>query len=186
MEKEIWKDINGYEGAYQISNLGRVKSFLKDIRGRVLISNNKTGWYLSVSLCNEIRIKTHRVHVLVATHFIKNPHKKKTVNHKDLNKQNNVVSNLEWATQRENTNHACERKPQMLTGMINYNQNIKPKIVHQYDMDGVFICEHKNSKEASNSTGVCQRNILQVASNDEYKKGKTRKQAGGFIWKYKN
>lgn len=186
MEKEIWKDVEGWEGIYAISNLGRLKSFKKYPEGYIMKMTNETGWYFSVVLCQGDRSESTRIHRLVAKHFIPNPENKKTVNHKDLNKQNNIASNLEWATQKENNAHAGENLPHKNDGMINYNQNVKTTPIHQFSINGDFIAEYKNGKEASDSTGVCHRNIMQVAAKTEYKPGLTRKQAGGFIWKFKN
>lgn len=70
--------------------------------------------------------------------------------------------------------------------MVNYNKFDRPKHIQQFDLEGHFIAEYANARIASNYTGVCRRNILQVASGDEYKPGKVRKQAGGFVWKYKD
>lgn len=186
MEKEIWKDVIGWEGIYQISNYGRLKSFKVQPEGYILKQTDKNGWYFTVNLQKGDRFETKKIHRLVAFYFVDNPKNKPHVNHKDLNKQNNHYKNLEWVTQKDNNRHAKINKPWIHDGMVNYNQNVKPKAIIQYNLSGDFIAEFKNGNEASKHTGVCSRNILQVASCDEYKPGKTRKQAGGFIWKYKN
>lgn len=183
---EIWKDIPSFEGIYQISNWGRLKSFKAKVEGYVLSNIDKTGHYLSVVLCYQEKLRYTRIHRLVAEAFLTNPENKKCINHKDFNKQNNAVENLEWVTFKENSNHAAKLKPSMLTGMINYNKFVRPKIIQQFTLDGQLLAEYPNSTEASKATGVCFRNILQVASKDEYRLGKTRKQAGGFVWAYGN
>lgn len=95
--KEIWKDIEGYEGVYHVSNLGRVKRVATN---RVLQPyRNKVG-YLLVYLCKNGKRKTHRIHRLVAQSFIPNQENKPEVNHLDENKSNNMVSNLEWSTRK--------------------------------------------------------------------------------------
>jgi len=81
--------------------------------------------------------------------------------------------------------HAVKNKPSMLNGMIYKNTVIKPKRVIQLSMDGADLSTYLNCSEASRISGVCQRNIHQVANMSEYKSGKSRKQAGGFIWKFK-
>ena len=98
---EEWRDIEGYEGLYQVSNLGRVKSLRdKNNKKRELILKPKTmrNGYLKVDLCKNGKQKTFTVHRLVATVFISNPKNFPVVNHKDENKLNNNISNLEWCT----------------------------------------------------------------------------------------
>lgn len=101
---EIWKDIEGYEGLYQISNKGRVKSF-KIGCWRVLKTNNNCAYYV-VKLFNQQKTKRFLVHRLVATAFIPNPKNVHVVSYIDGNKLNNCVENLEWVTHSENIEHA--------------------------------------------------------------------------------
>lgn len=102
---EIWKDIKGYEGTYQISNLGSVKSFI----GKTKILKNskpikrKDGNYSYPKV--QLKGKTYRIHRLVALAFIPNPENKSEVNHKDKNINNNTLDNLEWCTEYENRIH---------------------------------------------------------------------------------
>jgi hypothetical protein len=107
---EVWKDIEGYEGIYQISNLGRIKSLSRKLKNRysfyfskekILNSNIGYGGYRFQKLGD----KMFSVHRLVAEYFIEKPEDKNIVNHKDFNTLNNNVSNLEWVSQRENTHH---------------------------------------------------------------------------------
>lgn len=102
--EEIWKDIDGYDGAYQVSNLGRVKSF-KCKEPRILKPWSAAG-YLQVELWSNGIGKRFKVSRLVAFAFIPNPENKPEVNHVDRNKLNNCVENLEWATRLENQRHA--------------------------------------------------------------------------------
>lgn len=182
--EEIWKKISGFEELYQISNFGRLKSFKKNKSGYILSQVNKTGWYLSVVL-NGIgkEYKSFKIHYLVAKYFVDNPDNKPQVNHIDSNKQNNNSSNLEWVTAKENIVHAVKNNPNMIKGINKHNKD-KRKTIYQFELNGKFIQEHVSGVEASIKTGVCERNIYQVACKTEYKKGFTRKQAGGFIWKY--
>lgn len=186
-KKEIWKDIIGWEGIYQISNHGRLKSFKRIYTGYILSLKNKTGWYLSTVLeAKNKKSFSIKIHSLVGLYFVDNPMNKPQINHKDLDKQNNYFENLEWATCHENMKHAATINPSFLRGMKYRNQILNPKKVFQYDMNRNFIFMFNNCKEAADGTGVCQRNIHQVAARTEYKPGLTRKQAGGFIWGFEN
>ena len=177
--EEIWKNVKGFENVYQISNFGNLKSFKKDKNGKILSQVNKKNGYFSVILTSKKKILHTRIHRLVALAFIPNPNNKPCVNHKDGNKQNNNVKNLEWCSYQENIQHAKENK------LWVYNKPYKCKKVYQYDMLGNFIKEYKNAVEASKLTGVCSRNILQVASKEPFnEKGSIRKQTGGFIWRF--
>lgn len=122
---ENWKDIKGYEGIYQVSDLGRVKS-LSRLCGRVVVgerilkqSFTKDG-YKRVRLLHNDKDVTRTVHRLVAEHFLPNDDPKMTVNHKDGNKTNNDVSNLEWVNRSEQMIHAYKlRLKKAMKGSIN-------------------------------------------------------------------
>jgi hypothetical protein len=120
-ELEIWKDVKSFEGIYQVSNLGRVKSLSRNfilkgkvnnlhtrvVKEKILTQINIKG-YRRVVLCKNGIKKNYSVHRLVLSHFIDNPDNKSHVNHKDCVKHNNNVSNLEWCTPSENSRHAME------------------------------------------------------------------------------
>jgi hypothetical protein len=105
MKKEIWKDVEGYEGIYKISTYGRIKSYKTRLKGKLLSGTvNSDGYNVIILFKDGERGK--RIPRLVAKAFIQNPENKPQVNHKDLNKSNNHVDNLEWCTAKENTYHA--------------------------------------------------------------------------------
>lgn len=105
---EEWRDIKGYEGKYQVSNLGRVKS-LNYNREKILKPRNSNG-YLRVELHKKGKGKNCLVHRLVAEAFIENPNNYPIINHKDENPSNNIVSNLEWCTYKHNNNYGTHNK----------------------------------------------------------------------------
>lgn len=181
---EEWRDIQSWEGIYQVSDRGRIKSFKGSASGRILSNTNKTGWYLSVVLQKGSRRRSDRIHRLVAEAFIPNPFGKPEVNHIDGNKQNNCVENLEWCTHGENLAKDTKRNPGRVSGMVYYNTTIKPKRIIQKTMAGKVVASHLNGRAASIATGICHRNILQVAAKSEYAPGKTRRQSGGFMWSF--
>lgn len=167
--------------------MGRLKSFKKNKNGRILSNKNSKGGYLNVVLkqahCE--KIYSVKIHILVANHFLPpKPGDGYEINHKDANKQNNRWDNLEWVTKRENVMHSLLSHPKQLDGMHKWNKEIKTKRILQFTFDGYFIKKHLNGAEAAKFSGVCQRNILQVASGAEYKPGLKRRQAGGYVWKY--
>ena len=103
---EIWKDIEGYENLYQVSNLGRVKSLNYNHTGKEKIMKaKKDKGYLRVQLYKDGKPKFYSVHRLVATSFLPNPNNLSQVNHIDEDKSNNIVDNLEWCSAKYNSNY---------------------------------------------------------------------------------
>lgn len=193
LENEIWKDIKGYEGLYQVSNLGRVKGLLKKCRGRsrsnkefirispeiILKPHLKNNCYPRVCLYkNNERIDLN-IHRLAAEAFIPNPENKPCVNHKDGNKQNNCVVNLEWCTHRENKIHSIKVLGLGHSRKGKSNDWVN-KPVLKYDLEGNFIAEYLNIKEASLSIGKQYTTGIGQCANGYFKT------SHGFIWKFKN
>ena len=113
MEKEIFKDIEGYEGIYQVSNFGKIRK-IKLGKERILRPCKDSRGYSVVSLFKNKTRKMHKMHRLIAIAFIPNPANKPQINHKDGNKLNNNLDNLEWNTALENVRHSFE------TGLNNH------------------------------------------------------------------
>ena len=177
--QEIWKDIKGYEGIYQVSNLGKVKS-LNYKRGKhekeIKQALNSRG-YLEVGLFNG-KVKTHRVHRLVAQTFIPNPENKDEVNHIDGNKKNNAVSNLEWNTSKENVHHAWENKLICFSKESRRKAGIsRQKPCLQYDKNNHLIKRWDSLKQASKELGIC-KSTISMCLNGRYET------AGGYVWKF--
>lgn len=165
---EIWRDIDGYEGIYQISNKGRVKS-LHNGSERILRPVIDKYGYMFVYLSNNSVRKYFRLHRLVALAFIPNPENKPQVNHKDENKKNNCVENLEWITHIDNCNYGTRNE------RIGDSQS---KPIFQYSKSGDFIREWKSAREVERVLDIYNTGIIACC------KGK-RKSAGGFVWRYK-
>lgn len=178
---EIWRDIIGYEGIYQISNLGNVKRIgtYSNQTGKEWISNRilkpaiKSNGYMFVGLSKNGKVSSKHIHRLVAEAFVSNPDNKPTVNHKDGNKSNNTVDNLEWVTYLENNIHSIK----VLKRDTKNSSDSKP--VLQFDKEGNFIREYPSMREAQRQTNII--GIDKVCSGVKY-----RKTAGGYVWKYKD
>lgn len=172
---EIWKNIVGYEGLYQVSNFGRVKSLPRNTPagmrgGKILnIEKSKNG-YLRVNLWKNGKAKHFLVHRLVAEAFIPNPDNLPCVNHKNKQRDFNFVENLEWCTYEYNNNYE------------DHNELIaksKYKIVYQFTLDGTFVREWPSVKEVQQQTGWSQGNISACCCGC-----KGFKSAYGYKWSY--
>ena len=186
--EEIWKSVNGYDGFYEVSNQGRVRSvnrFVMQVingvqtkclyKGRILKFTTDNSGYPMVTLSALGKIKTFRIHRLVADVFIENPESKKTVNHINAIKTDNRIENLEWATQLENNQHAIN------TGLGKRN-TIKGKVrrtaISQFTLDGIWIADFNSIASASEKYGYSCCCVGRCVS------GKT-KTSHGFLWKAK-
>lgn len=181
--REIWKDIEGYEGLYQVSSLGRIKSLdryvsngrgLRLLKGRILKPEITKFGYMQISLCNEnVKHKRFKVHRLVAKAFIPNHNNLPQINHIDEVKTNNSLSNLEWCDAFYNQNHGtCSARKRC--HLINHPK--KSFKVAQYSLDGVYITSFPSMREATRKTGIKEGCISNVCN------GKV-KSAGGYFWK---
>lgn len=164
---EIWRDIEKYEGLYQVSNQGRVKS-LKFGKEKILKSGKDKDGYLKVDLCKDGKKKTCQVHRLVAQAFIDNPSNLEQVNHKDEDKTNNNVSNLEWCSAKYNMNYGThnERVAKALSKQVN-----------QYSLDDKLIATYPSTMEVERQLGYSNKNISKCCLG-KYK------QAYKYKWRY--
>ena len=167
--EEIWCPIKGYEGLYEVSDQGRVKS-LKYDKERILKPGRDSGGYLRVNLYKNREKKKCLVHRLVAKTFIPNPDNLPQVNHKDENPSNNSVQNLEWCYPKYNANYGTrtQRQSEKLS-----------KSVLQYEKSGAFVREWKSMRDVQRNLNYNQGNISHCC-NGKYKS------AYNFIWKFKD
>lgn len=184
LDGEEWKEIPGFNGAYMVSNYGRVLSVSRTVRSGktnfvktkdiIMKSHKNKKGYDKVSFNLNGKTKSVFVHRLVATAFIANPNNKPQVNHIDGNKSNNVVLNLEWCTNGENQIHAYSLGLNKVTGRAG-----RKKIrVRQIDpITGIAIAEYDSLADAGRKTDAHWINIRNAAL------GK-RKTAGGYQWAF--
>ena len=178
-KEEIWKDIKGYEGLYQVSDKGRVKSLEHvtirkngsklPVKERILKPVQNQNGYLRVNLYDSSgKMKKFLVHRLVCEAFHENPENNPCVNHIDENKTNNVVSNLEWCTYKENNNHGT------------HNAKVAKALsrpVGQYTLDGKLVKVWQSTHEVQRQLGFDNSHISKAV------RGKL-KTAYGYVWKY--
>ena len=172
---EIWKDIKGYEGQYQVSNFGNIRSLdrlvyqqgrMQNYQGGSMNSFLNNSGYYTIRLSKDNHKKDFLVHRLVAEAFLPNPYNLPCINHKDEDPLNNHVDNLEWCTREYNTNYGTATLRRAL------------KMGHrlaQYDKNGNFITSYYSIREAERKTGIKWQSIGSCINGNGYT-------AGGFRW----
>lgn len=180
MSEEIWKDIKGYEGLYQVSNFGRVKSlerrckakwYTRRVPEKIYAQALDNYGYPIVSLHKNGIRKTFTIHKLVANAFIERPAECDSINHLDENKENNCAENLEWCTLQENNAYGTR---------VERLRRTQQRAILQCDLDGNLIKEWEGMNFLSRTTGYDQGLISKVC-NGVYR----HQTAYGFKWKFK-
>lgn len=199
MKNELWKSINGYDGLYEVSNLGNIRSIDRTIiqknrwgndnmrchkKGKLIKKQKHRCGYLSVGLAKQGKVKTFLVHRLVAEAFIPNPDNKETVNHINENKKDNRVENLEWATLPENIKYGtgirrCHTNRDY-SWFHAHSRELSPsaKPVLQLSQNGNLIKEWNCISNAAKALNTSIQNISAAVTG----KSKT---ACGYKWQYK-
>ena len=194
MTEEVFKPFpqEGFEDRYEVSNLGRIRSKDRDValgtnygvvrhfEERILKGVMTPSGYYVVNMYLKTKMHRYLIHRMVAMAFLDNPQQKPYVNHKDGNKTNNYLDNLEWATPSENTLHAWE------TGLINRYERKRGGISHnalpvvKIGPEGEIIERYPSCRDAAIANGIRSRSVITTCL-----KGKT-KTAGGYRWAYAN
>jgi len=206
-QKEEWKDIKGFEGLYQVSNLGQIKSLYftsnktkkKYRRDKILKQQKDKQGYMTIRLSYFGKDKTYKTHRLVAKTFIPNIENKLEINHIDGNKANNIVSNLEWTTRSENQKHAYKYGLQTQTekmkrhsvemgktyGKINGSKTGKDNIKKAIEAKKIKVNQYSlNGRllKTWDSMSEAARNTGAYKSNISYCIKRKKGSAGGYKW----
>ena len=189
MNNEIWKDIKGYEGMYQVSNMGNVRSADRIVHikqahceydelreGRIVKGLPRRHGYLAVFLYKDGQRRQESIHRLVAEAFCRKQDGDTDVNHKNENKTDNRASNLEWCTHKENSNYGTAQERRLQTCRERHS---RWKAVKQFDLQGNFIAEYPSLAEMEKQTGYSKGNVCNALH------GKYGQQTPyGFHWEY--
>lgn len=189
--KEIWKAVVGYEGYYEVSNQGHVRSidrmvrhsgtFMRFQKGSVLeIRTNSTGHYSTVMLSKDNKKKHAKVHRLVAIAFIDNPNNYREINHKDENKQNNCVEKLEWCNKSYNEHYGTKHERSVKHTDYKAIGKKNSKAVLQLSLDGNIIKRWISLAEINRQLGFSSGNISSRCN------GKYKYPLYGYDWRWAN
>lgn len=194
---EVWKDIEGYEGHYQISNLGDVKSlgFRNQKIEKILTQRTNNQGYRVVGLNKKGKTKLVLVHRLVALAFIDNPNNCPIVNHKDENPLNNNADNLEWCTYSYNRTYSMnmhpERRVELVEKLMEYSPRTKKGVPHKYnnkvaifDDSNDIIRIYENAATAAKTLGLQACNVTEVCKANQTRQIGKKRRTGGHIFEF--
>lgn len=186
---EIWKDVQGYEGLYQVSNLGRVKSLIRGYywqKERILKPRKNHDGYLRFTLCKDGKTKTFYIHRLVAVAFIPNPENKPQIDHINAIKTDNTVNNLRWVTAKENV-----RNPLNMVHLIGKNH---PMFGKKHSEETKNKMRGKNNPTARKVKNIETKEIFDTVTDAEKKYNLSRgcikcaikrnHKSAGYHWEY--
>ena len=188
MQEEIWKDVIGYEGLYEVSNLGNFRKLCSNGYVKQLKTTTNSRGYHIIDLRKNGKVKQYRISRLIAEAFIPNSENKPYVDHIDTNKSNNCIDNLRWVTPSENSNNDLSRL-HMLESWQNEERRLNQRLMNlrdkhpraravcQLDENGNILQTFVTSVEAAQFIGCKRSNITKCCTGE-------RLRAGGFRWKY--
>ena len=205
MENEVWRPVAGFEGLYEISSLGRVKSvdrYVKQgtknggirtfhVREKILPHKINTSGYPIVVLTRDGKSVWMRVHRLLAAAFIPNPDNLPEIDHIDTNKQNYNIDNLRWVTHAQNMNNETTKKDSRSTvysdeaimrrilSSKNNGARTSPKTIFQFSLEGDLIAEHISINRAAKAVGLTRESIRIVIDKDGWT-------SAGYVWRTSN
>jgi hypothetical protein len=192
--QEIWKPVQKYKNYYEVSNFGRIRSIDRYIKNSIGVTKFKKGRIIKLSdsagyeganICVDSKIYKFKIHNLVAEAFLQRIEGKNWINHKDFNRKNNCVENLEWCTPKENVSHtilngrwkpSCHKNTKSMLGKFGAEHN-RSKAVIQYDLQKNEIARFGGTREAGRSVNLQPESIARCCRGERncYK---------NYIWKY--
>lgn len=197
MGNEIWKDIEGYEGKYQISNFGNVKSlrFRNQKSSKNLTPRTNNQGYKIVGLNEKRKSKFVLIHRLVAVAFVDNPNNYPIVNHKDENPLNNHADNLEWCTYSYNRIYSMdihpERRKELAEKLVKCSPRNKKGVPHKYNNRVAVVDENNNAVNVYENAATAAKtlklqtcNVLEVCKTNKTRKIGNKRRTGGYIFEF--